>query len=147
MRDVVLALVSGLKGATGVKALLADDEAVFTAVAPQGQRRRYIVLHVLSDPSTYALEGGRVGLGRPLVQVESWGDTAEAVLELAAAVDDFLEGLAAEPGDLGTGDAAAGCLGAFKRDSRGPIASELLDGSAGRAFVVQADVEVWLRRT
>jgi hypothetical protein len=150
MSDHLGALRTYLLATAGVTALLADAQAVYVAdVPPQPghvqqaqkpnvQQPAYVVLHGLGDPGHYHLDGV-ADVYNPLVQVESWAPTSVASLALADAVDTALRAY------RGALDGSVRSLGCFRRDRRGPVATDTQDGGERPLFVVQADYEVWRR--
>lgn len=150
MSSTFEALRTYLVGTSGVTALLDNAQAVYvaevpwqagsavTAPRPKIQQPSYVVLHGIGDPGHYVL-GGAANIGNPLLQVECWARTALAAVALAEAVD---TALSAYRGAL---DGSTTALGIFRRDRRGPVATDEQDGGEQSLSSVQGDYEVWRR--
>lgn len=150
MSDHLGALRTYLLAGAGVTALLDHSQAVYVAdvpwqsgsaqVAPKPfvQQVPYVVLLGLGAPGHYHL-GGVANVENPMVQVECWAATSVASSALADAVESRLR---AYRGDL---DSSVTALGCFRRDRRGPSATDTQDGGEAPLFVVQIDAEVWCR--
>lgn len=120
---------------TAVTSLLSSAAAVFGAHVDAKVEKPYIVFDLVGDPGHHHL-GGVAAVGNPMLQVGCWAVTREAADTLADAVEAEFDGLR---GTMGT----AWCRGAFKRDRRGPLASDPYDGTEDRFYEVQLDFEVW----
>lgn len=150
MSDYLGAMRTYLLATAGVTALLADSQAVYVAdvqpfaghapraLKPDVQQPSYVVLHGIGDPGHYCLDGV-ADVYNPLVQAESWATTAVASSALADAVDTALRAY------RGALNGSVRSLGCFRRDRRGPVATDTQDGGERPLFVVQTDYEVWRR--
>lgn len=115
--------------------LLGAAGGVHVGMAPEKRPRPYVVVHQLDAPRAYH-HGGPSDRVRRLLQVESWADTREAAVALAAAVEARLSGY------RGALTAESWCQGAFLVAERGPMASDLQDGGQDPAWNVQQDYNV-----
>lgn len=138
MSNTLSGLRTLLLATSGVTALLGTStDGVFAAHVPSGTQRPYVVMHGISGPGHHHLRGASA-IENPLIQVECWAATSLAADGLADAVIAALDGYR---GSMGSSQFVA--KGIFKRDRRGPMATDPQDASEQQLWSVQIDFEVW----
>lgn len=135
MTNVLSSLRTFLLAQSAVTALLGSAPAVYVVHVPPATARPYVVIHGISGEGHHHLRGASA-IGSPLVQVECWAADGLAADAIADAVQSAVDGYRGRMDQLVV-------KGAFKRDRRGPLATDPQDGSALPLYSVQLDVEIW----
>lgn len=91
---MIIELNAHLRANAGLAAIVGTR--VEWAKVPQGMAMPAVILHAISAPPLYDLDG-RVGLVGELVQIDCWATTFLTARNLAAAVKSALDGLNTPP--------------------------------------------------